>query len=225
MGARPGGTPERPAVFFDDAVDFEDWLERHHDSASHLWVGFFKRHVAPRGLTYSDALVEALRYGWIDSVTQRIDDDAVRQRWTPRRGGSAWSAANVAHVERLLANGRMTPAGLAAFEARRTDPQGGHARDHAEAGRFPEPYLARWRAEPVAARVFFEIATPGYRKQCILWVLSAKREATRERRMGQLVAACAAGELVPPMRYGEPPAWLATAAQVAAEADPGGQRR
>lgn len=117
MGRRQGGTPERPAVFFDGPDDFRAWLEEHHDTATELWMGLYKKHVEQRGLTWEQAVPVALCYGWIDSLNQRIDDDTRRQRWTPRRPSSRWSATNIAHVERLRAAGLMHPAGLAAYEA------------------------------------------------------------------------------------------------------------
>ena len=90
-----GGTEDRPAVFFDDAEDFRAWLEANHETATELWMGLRKKHVDPRGLQWADAVREALCFGWIDSVAQRIDDDAVRQRWTPRKPGSNWSTINI----------------------------------------------------------------------------------------------------------------------------------
>ncbi len=117
----PGGSDERPAVFFRDAGEFRAWLEANHETSTELWMGLTAKHVEPRGLTWAQAVPEALCFGWIDSLSQRIDDDARRQRWTPRKATSNWSAVNVAHVERLQAKGRMHPAGLAAYEARRDD--------------------------------------------------------------------------------------------------------
>ena len=119
-------------MFFRDATEFRAWLDVHHDTATELWMGLNKKHVADRGLTWEDAVPEALCYGWIDSVSQRIDDDARRQRWTPRRPGSVWSSVNVALVERLTAEGRMQPAGLAAFERRRPERSGIYAYESAE---------------------------------------------------------------------------------------------
>ena len=117
----PGGTAERPALFFADAAEFRAWLAANHASAPDLWMGLYKKHVPDRGLTWADAVPEALCFGWIDSQVQRIDADAVRQRWTPRRPGSIWSAVNVGLVEQLSAEGRMQPAGLAAFARRNAD--------------------------------------------------------------------------------------------------------
>jgi len=195
-------------VFFDGPDDFRDWLEANHDTAPELWMGLNKRHVSPRGLTYEQAVQEALCHGWIDSVVQRIDEDSNRQRWTPRRRGSVWSNTNVGLVQRLTAEGRMRPAGLAAFEARRADRSGLYSYEQAETGQFPPEYAERLAAAPRAA-AFWAGATPSYRKTCVHWVLSAKQVATRDRRMAQLIADCEAGQVIKPLRYDAEPAWVA----------------
>lgn len=212
MGSWIGGTPERPATFFDTAEDFRAWLSEHHDSATELWMGLFKKRAAAHGLTYAEALPEALCYGWIDSVVQRLDDVSVRQRWTPRKPTSVWSTTNVATVERLIAEGRMHPSGLAAFAARGTDRQGQYAYEQSEALTLPPEYEALLDAQPGAREFLFERAPASYRKQVIYWVLSAKQQATRDRRMAELVADCAAGRPIKLMRYGELPAWARGAA-------------
>ncbi|WP_454300282.1 YdeI/OmpD-associated family protein [Salana multivorans] len=209
---RPGGTDERPAVFFVDAAEFRLWLELNHATAPELWMGLHGRHVTPRGLTWQEAVLEALCFGWIDSISQSIDSDARRQRWTPRRPGSVWSAVNVAHVERLTAEGRMHPAGLAAFERRRPDRTGAYSYERAS-DLGPEQ-LTRLRLDP-GARAFWEAATPGYRKVATYWVTSAKREVTREQRLETLVACCREGVLIPPQRYGDVPRWVESAAAAA----------
>lgn len=207
MATWQGGTPERPALFFDAPADFRAWLAEHHDTATELWMGLFKKHAGSRGLTYAQALSEALCYGWIDSVVQRIDDDSVRQRWTPRKPTSIWSNVNVALVEKLQAEGRMMPAGLAAFAKRGTDRQGLYAYEQSEALRLPPDYEELLATDPAAWAFFHTRATTSYRKQVIYWVLSAKQQATRDRRMAELVSDCAAGRLIKPLRYGEPPGW------------------
>ena len=206
-GPHPGGTPERPCLFFDSAEQFRGWLADHHDTAPELWMGLRKKHITPRGLTWGDAVPEALCFGWIDSVVQSLGPDAVRQRWTPRRRGSTWSSVNVAHVERLSAEGRMHPAGLAAFKARTADRQGIYTYEQAESGHLPAEYAARLASDPDAA-AFWAAAIPSYRTSCVWWVVSAKQEHTRQRRFDQLLAACAAYDLIPPQRYGAVPAWL-----------------
>ncbi len=200
------GTPERPALFFDGPEEFRAWLAVHHDTAPELWMELRKKHVLERGLTWAQAVPEALCFGWIDSVSQRIDEDSRRQRWTPRRPGSIWSLVNIAHVERLTAEGRMHPAGVAAFERRRPDRSGIYAFESEGSGQLPDELQGQLERTPTAA-AFWARATPSYRKTVISWVTTAKREATRVSRMAELVESCAAGRLVGPQRYGEEPAW------------------
>ena len=204
---RAGEPTLREATFFESAEEFRAWLAANHETASELWMGLRKKHVQPRGLTWAEAVPEALCFGWIDSVVQSLGPDAVRQRWTPRRPGSVWSKVNVALVEQLEAEGRMQPAGRAAYERGRADRTGIYAYEQADSGAFPPEYAARLAAVP-GADAFWARATASYRKQCIHWVLSAKQQPTRDRRMDQLINSCAAYLLIPSMRYGEEPAWV-----------------
>jgi uncharacterized protein YdeI (YjbR/CyaY-like superfamily) len=209
----PGGTPERPARFFASPEEFRAWLEANHDTATELWMGLYKKHVPDRGLTWEQAVPEALCFGWIDSVSQRIDDDARRQRWTPRKAASTWSSVNIALVEQLSAAGRMHEAGIAAFERRREDRSGIYSHENPDQELPPES-AARLAANP-AASAFWQAATPTYRRQVTHWVLTAKQEATRERRLAQLIDDSAAGRLVSFQRYGETPKWVERAAEAA----------
>lgn len=217
--AERSGDETREATFFETAAEFRDWLAANHDQAAHLWMGLRKKHVEPRGLTWAAAVEEALCFGWIDSVVQSLGPDAVRQRWTPRRKGSVWSTVNLATVERLIAQGRMRPAGLAAYQARSADRQGIYSYEQAQSGTLPPEQAAVLAADPRAA-AFWAKATPSYRKQCIHWVVSAKQQATRERRLAQLVADCAAGRLITPLRSSTEPAWAARARAAQDQAGP-----
>ena len=202
-----GGSAEKPATFFDDAADFRAWLEKNHETATELWMGLFKKHVTPRGLTWAEAVPEALCFGWIDSRAERIDDDAVRQRWTPRRSSSIWSQVNIDLVAKLTEEGRMRPAGLAAFAKRKPERSGIYAYENAQ-HELAAAYVKILEASPRAAH-FWAAATPSYRKLATNWVMSAKQEATRDRRMAELVDDCAAGRLIKPQRYGTEPVWVA----------------
>lgn len=209
-------TDDVPTVFFRDADQFRAWLEQNHDTETELWMELRRAHVEDRGLTWADAVPEALCFGWIDSVSRPIDEDTRRQRWTPRKARSTWSKINIAHVERLLAEGRMHASGIAAYERRTEDNSGIYSfeRDDAELA----PDLQTIIDASPAAVAFLEAATAGYRKSVRHWVSSAKQAATRERRARGLVECCEAGELIPPARAGKTPAWLARAAAAAAAA-------
>ncbi|KGN38380.1 YdeI/OmpD-associated family protein [Knoellia aerolata] len=214
----PGGSAERPATFFRDAAEFRAWLEENHESATELWMGLHKKHVSDRGLTWEEAVPVALCFGWIDSVSQGIDDDSRRQRWTPRKKASTWSAVNIAHVERLTAAGLMRPAGIAAFQRRIPERSGIYVY---EAGRgLDDSQRSRLLADPAAA-AFWEAATPTYRRIAENWVVTAKREDTREKRLAQLVGDCAHGRLIAGQRYGTTPRWVERAAAAAAAAEGG----
>lgn len=217
MVGTAGGSPDRPALFFADAAEFRDWLSENHQTAPELWMGLWKKHVSPRGLTWEDAVPEALCFGWIDSMAQRIDENAVRQRWTPRRPTSIWSSVNIAHVERLTAEGRMTPAGLEAFAKRKPERSGSYAYESGQA--LTAEQRSRVLADPAAA-AFWDIATPTYRRVAENWVASAKRAETRESRLEQLIADCAAGLLIKSQRYGTIPKWVERAAAAARQAAP-----
>lgn len=210
-------TDDRLAVAFSDAAEFRRWLEKNHDKESELWLKLNHKRVVPRGITWEEAVQEALCFGWIDSKSQRIDEDSRRQRFTPRKPGSNWSRVNVALVEKLIAEGRMTAAGLTAFEKRRQDRSGAYSYENRHQIDLP-PDFEKQLAENKKASAFWAASTPSYRSACIYWVMSAKQETTRIRRMGQLIEDSAAGRLITPQRYGDAPAWLARAAAAARSA-------
>lgn len=181
---------------FDTAGDFRLWLEKHHDTATALWIGYYKKGVPKTAMTYPQAVEEALCFGWIDGITYRIDDEMTATRFTPRRRSSSWSAVNIARVAALTAAGRMHAAGLRAFEGRdrRRDAVYSYERPAMEL----EPvWLARFRADD-AAWAGWQAETPSYRRTASYWVMSAKRPETRLRRFETLLTDSAAGRRVKP---------------------------
>lgn len=176
-------------------------------------MGLHKKHVTERGLTWEDAVPVALCWGWIDSQVQRIDEDSVRQRWTPRKRTSNWSRINIEAVGRLRAEGRMQPPGLAAFENRKAGPAGYSFEQPMDIA-LPEAYVALM-AQSAPATAFWEVATPSYRRICITWVTTAKQQVTNDKRMAQLIEDHAAGRMIPSQRYGETPRWVERAAAAA----------
>ena len=176
---------------------FRAWLEQHHAAASELEIRLFKVHAAHRGITYAQALDEALCFGWIDGVRRRLDQDSFSQRFTPRRPRSIWSRVNIAHVERLKKAARMAQAGLAAFEARdelRTRLYS-FEQDRPE---LAPAHLRAFRANDAAWR-FYRRQAPGYRRLTAHWVMSAKMEETRAKRLGILIDCSARGRKIPPL--------------------------
>jgi uncharacterized protein YdeI (YjbR/CyaY-like superfamily) len=179
-------------IFFGDAAAFRAWLAEHHDEADELFVGFYKKSSDKTGIAYPDARDEALCFGWIDGHLRRIDDERHQLRFTPRRPNSVWSKVNVERFAALEAEGRMTDAGRAAWERRRADRTGIYSFEQDGEAVLPPVYEARLRANAAAA-AFFDAQPPGYRRNSIYFVVSAKREETRERRLERLIADSAAG--------------------------------
>ena len=187
------------AIYFDSPAAFGAWLEEHHDTETEVLVGFWKAATGRPSLTWSESVDEALCHGWIDGVRRRVDDERFTIRFTPRKARSNWSLINVRKVAELTAQGRMRPAGLAAFEARRETDTGVYSFERAREARLEPAAEARFRAEP-AAWEWFERQAPSYRRTALHWVVSAKRQETRDRRLEQLVADSAAGRRIAPLR-------------------------
>ena len=142
-----GEAPE--PIFFESPAAWRDWLGEHHASAEEVLVGFYKKNSGRQGMTWSEAVDEALCFGWIDSIVRRLDDERHVQRFTPRRPSSTWSAVNIEKVERLKAEGRMTEAGLRAYAARREERSRTYAFEQQD-GQLPPEALARLRADEAA---------------------------------------------------------------------------
>ena len=162
-------------------------------------MGYYKQHTGRRGMSWSEAVDQALCFGWIDGRANKIDDDRYMQRFTPRKPGSNWSKVNVEKVARLAEAGKMRPAGLAAFERRRDERTGVYSFERDGDAGLPEELEERLRAN-AAAGEYFDRRPPWYRRSAAHWVLSAKREETRERRLAQLIEDSANGIDIKPLR-------------------------
>jgi uncharacterized protein YdeI (YjbR/CyaY-like superfamily) len=195
--------PKQVAIF-PSAADLRAWLEANHDTAVEVWVGYYKKGVPKASVTYRESVDEALSFGWIDGITRRIDDEVYATRFTPRRKGSSWSAVNVARVGELMAAGRMHAAGMGAFEARTADNTGIYSYENRPAD-LPLAYRRQIHAN-TRAWSWWQAQTPSYRRAATWWVVSAKQEATRERRMAALIQDCVAGRMIKQQRYGKPDA-------------------
>jgi len=190
---------EAEAVFFESPEAFYDWLAEHHESETEVFVGYWKKATGKQTMTWSQAVDQALCFGWIDSVMRSIDDERHMQRFTPRKPGSNWSKVNVEKVARLEAAGLMTEAGRRAFEARTKDKTGVYSFENGDA-ELPAEFAERLAADEKAYE-YFEGRAPSYRRTAVHWVVSAKREETRLRRMGQLIECSAKGEDLPQFRW------------------------
>jgi uncharacterized protein YdeI (YjbR/CyaY-like superfamily) len=185
-------------VFFATPDELRAWFVEHHESAPELLLGYYRKAAGRTGIKHSEAVEQALCFGWIDSVGRRIDEERYQVRFTPRRRGSVWSAVNVATVADLTARGLMYPAGLRAFEERRPDRVATYSYEQPEGVELDEEQTARLKATPDAWEWYARQAS-SYRKAAAHWVTSAKRPETRERRLAQLIADSAAGRPVPPL--------------------------
>jgi len=171
---------------FKAAADFRTWLKANHASATELWIGFYKKDSGKGGLTYAEALDEALCFGWIDGVRKRVDELSFTQRFTPRKSTSNWSLINICHVARLKTAGRMMPAGLRAFAARRPEKSGVYSFEN-KPSKLSPVLQQQFESDP-AAWDFFQRQPPGYRRLACFFVMSAKQEATRHRRLARLMS-------------------------------------
>jgi uncharacterized protein YdeI (YjbR/CyaY-like superfamily) len=194
MGDR---TDEDPIVFFPDPAAWRSWLARHHERRPHLWVGFHKRATGRPSITWPEAVDQALCFGWIDGIRKSIDEARYKIRFTPRRATSLWSKINIQRVAALTRQGLMQPAGLVAFGKRKRT--GVYSYEQTRRARLPLAFEQRFRAE-TAAWAYFQERPPWYRKAVTHWVVSAKKEETRERRLGLLIEHSSAGRLIPPLR-------------------------
>ena len=186
------------AIFFETPEELRAWLEEHHATARELWVGYYKKGSGRRSLTWSQVVDEALCFGWIEGKLQRIDEHRHRQRLTPRRRSSNWSAINIARVAELRAQRRMTPAGEAAFAARRDDRSAVYSYERRHEAAFDAEQEAAFRAN-AAAWDWFTAQPPSYRSMATFWVVSAKRPETHARRLVTLIACAATEQRVPPL--------------------------
>ena len=172
--------------YFKSASGFRRWLEVNHARVSEIWVGFFKKDSGKGGLTYAEAVDEALCFGWIDGLKKRVDELSYTHRLSPRKPRSNWSRINILHAERLKKAGRMTPAGLEAYAAREPERSGVYSFENA-----PRKLAAADEKQfksDITAWEFFQRQPPGYQRLAIWWMVSAKKPETRARRLSHLIA-------------------------------------
>jgi uncharacterized protein YdeI (YjbR/CyaY-like superfamily) len=179
---------------FSSAREFRAWLRAHHRSATELLVRCYKVTAKHRGLTYREAVDEALCFGWIDGVRRAADDQSFSTRFTPRKSKSTWSAVNIRRAKQLGAEGRMQPAGRAAFAAREARNSQRYSFESKPRKLAPK-YQRKFRAND-RAWSFFRAQAPWYQRTSIFWVMEAKREETRVRRLDELISSSARGQAI-----------------------------
>jgi uncharacterized protein YdeI (YjbR/CyaY-like superfamily) len=186
-------------TFFATAGELRDWLEANHATATELLVGFYKRGSGKPSISWQDLVDEELCFGWIDGVRKGIDDISYSNRITPRTPRSSWSAVNIARARELIRLGRMHAAGLKAFERRTDERSAIYSYEQRKAARLDPAAERTFRANK-KAWTFFQAQAPSYQRTAIWWVVSAKREETRQRRVATLIGDSARGRVVGPLR-------------------------
>jgi len=184
--------------FFATAVELREWLERNHATATELLVGFYKRGSGKPSITWQELVDEELCFGWIDSVRKGIDEVSYSNRLTPRKARSTWSAVNIARAKELIRLGRMHAAGQKAFERRTDERSAIYSYEQRKKARLDPEAERSFRANK-KAWAFFQAQAPGYRKTAIWWVMSAKREETRQKRLATLIGDSQNGRTIGPL--------------------------
>jgi uncharacterized protein YdeI (YjbR/CyaY-like superfamily) len=179
------------AIFFSKQSDFRKWLAKKHQKETELLVGFYKVDSGKPSMTWSQSVDEALCFGWIDGVRTSIDKDSYQIRFTPRKPTSIWSAINIKKIEALTKQGLMLPAGLASFENRKEHKSKIYSYENEEV-KFSAAFEKQFKANKKAWD-YFQTLAASYKKPSTNWVMSAKQEATQQKRLAELIADSEAG--------------------------------
>src|SRR4030095_4078860 len=179
------GSAAMKIKYFKSSNDFRRWLEKNHATMQELWVGYYKKSSQQPSITWPESVDEALCFGWIDGIRKSVDDLRYTIRFTPRRRGSIWSAVNIKRAQELRDKALMKPPGMAAFDARKEYKSGTYSYEQRSAN-LDGPYEKKLKQNK-AARDFFYAQPPSYRKAIGWWIVSAKQEATRLKRLQKLI--------------------------------------
>lgn len=186
-------------VFFPSQEDFRSWFENNYQSATEVLVGYYKLKTGKPCMTWSESVDQAICFGWIDGIRRTIDDESYCIRFTPRRATSVWSAVNIKKVEELKEKGLMKPAGLAAYNLRKDDKSVIYSYENSEPVLSPE-FEKQFKANEKAWN-FFQTLSPSIRKISIRWVMSAKQEITRQKRLNELISDSESGRKIKGLNY------------------------
>jgi uncharacterized protein YdeI (YjbR/CyaY-like superfamily) len=178
--------PLKPS-FFPAPSDFRAWLEAHHDKFRELLVGFHKKSSGKASITWPESVEVALCFGWIDGVRKSLDETSYTIRFTPRKPSSTWSSININLVRKLTKQGLMHPAGLKAFAARSEEKSSIYSYEQRKSARFSREQEKQLRANKPAWE-FFRSQAPWYQRVCTYWVIAAKREETKLKRLSELIS-------------------------------------
>jgi uncharacterized protein YdeI (YjbR/CyaY-like superfamily) len=178
--------------FFPTPKHFRAWLAKHHANTPELWVGFYKKDSGRPSITWPESVDEALCVGWIDGLRKSLDEHSYMIRFTPRKPGSIWSAVNTRRAKELIEEGQMLPAGSRAFEGRDPKKTNLYSFEQRHAAKLGPALEKRFKANSKAWK-FFQAQPEGYRRIAFFYVMSAKQEETRARRLESLIRDSAAG--------------------------------
>ena len=181
-------------VYFSAPSDLQKWFDRHHLTARELWVGYFKKGSGVPSVTWPESVDEALCVGWIDGIRKRLDEKRYVIRFTPRKPGSIWSTINIRRALALSRAKRIRPAGRKAFASRRENRSGIYSYEQ-RPRKLIESYRGIFKRSK-KAWTFFEAQSPGYQRVITWWVISAKKEETRLKRLNQLIRKSAEGQRI-----------------------------
>jgi uncharacterized protein YdeI (YjbR/CyaY-like superfamily) len=176
--------------FFKSQSDFRKWLEKNHDSAKELWVGYYKKASGKKSISHAEAVDEALCFGWIDGIRKSIDEISYTNRFSPRKPKSNWSKVNITRFNELKEAGLVSSHGMKIFDERDQHRSGYSLQDRTE--EIDPKYERKFKVNKKAWN-FFQTLPPGLRRNAIFWVTSAKQEETRVRRLAKLIEDCTKG--------------------------------
>ena len=197
-------------TFFRTPAAFREWLEKHHSTANELWCGYYKKDSGKPSISWPESVDEALCYGWIDGVRKSLDGISYTIRFTPRKSGSIWSSVNMNRAQALIEQGQMQPAGLKAYQARKENRSGIYSYEQRSVA-LEEPYNQLLKKNK-AAWSFFQGQSASYRKAVSWWIISAKKEETRLKRLKKLMAYSGQGQRLPELTPRKPARHKATSA-------------
>jgi uncharacterized protein YdeI (YjbR/CyaY-like superfamily) len=176
------------SIFASNREEWRTWLETNHDKEQEVWLVYFKAQSGKSGIDYEASVEEALCFGWIDSIIQKIDNEKYARKFNPRRVRSYWSSSNKKRMEKLIAEGRMTPVGLAKFDPQASESSNREAQKIRKGETaIPEEVKERVMSNARAWENFQKLA-PSHQRQYVSWVMSAKKQETRERRLVELIS-------------------------------------
>jgi len=192
---------DKSIIFFPTQKEMHKWFEKNHKKEKELFAGYYKVSTGKPSITWSQSVDEALCFGWIDGVRRSVNDDSYCIRFTPRKPKSNWSAINIKKVEELTRFGLMKPEGLTAFSFRKEEKSKIYAYENPAVG-FEKSYEKKFKANKQAWN-YFQSKSPSYQKTTTRWVMSAKQEETRLKRLNELIKDCALSKKIKAMNYGK----------------------